>query len=113
MEKYVYFELPREVVEKHYKGPVPKNLPKLYIRVPKHENEAPIVKRFYPGQALFYKDRRTGQVHRGTVKYARAKEFYFQFGDDSRRWLDKSVLGKRLFFSYDEAERFGMMTARR
>ena len=56
------------------------------------------------GHYLYYRDRHTGELMRGEVAETGQYDFLFRFG---RRqvWLDKSVIGLRLFDTKEEALR--------
>ena len=54
------------------------------------------------GMYLYYKDKNTGVIMRGEVLEVGKYEFLFGFG--SRQvWLDKSIIGLRLFDTKEEA----------
>jgi len=60
------------------------------------------------GRNLYYKDKRTGEIGWGMIRYVRPKEFNFIYNDArSRRWIDRSLLDSRLFFKKEDDEKFG------
>ena len=58
------------------------------------------------GQPLYYMDRGTGEVKSGRVGKIGNSRFYFTFAEGTAK-LDKSVIGKRLFMTEEEAKAKG------
>lgn len=60
--------------------------------------------RLRKGQTLFYRDKRTGTIERGVVEWSGKSRFLFHF-NHREVWLDHSVVGVRLFFTHEGAEK--------
>ena len=67
-----------------------------------HETRSGV--RLRKGQTLFYRDKRTGRIERGKVEWSGETRFLFHF-DYKEVWLDHSVVGTRLFYTYEGAEK--------
>ena len=57
----------------------------------------------HSGQPLYYMDRGTGEVKSGRIGKIGNKKFFFSFEQGTVE-LDKSVIGKRLFMTEEEAK---------
>ena len=59
------------------------------------------------GQSLYYMDRNTREVKSGKIEKIGNRKFYFTFADGTAK-LEKSVIGKRLFETAEDAEKKGI-----
>ena len=58
------------------------------------------------GQVLWYKNKLTGELQSGVVRAVGTDHMRFRF-QNKEVWLDYSVLNERLFFTREDAERYG------
>ena len=58
------------------------------------------------GRTLWFKHKRTGDICCGVVEVVKPHEFLFRFGN-SGVYLTYDVINSRLFYTKDEARRFG------
>ena len=60
--------------------------------------------RLRKGQTLFYRNKHTGEIERGKVEWAGKGRFLYHF-NHKEVWLDYSVVGTRLFYTYEGASK--------
>ena len=70
--------------------------------------QGPIYMQLRVGQRLYYRNKHTGRIEMGYVMSIQARRFQFHF-DMQNRWLPESLLCKRLFFTKEDAARFGRL----